>query len=246
MKVQSTLLEGKVAVITGASRGIGRAIALTYAENGADVALCATNGALLSQVAEEVHALGRRALTIIMDVSKEEDAQRMARETLEAFGQIDILVNNAGIISRETPVWRTTVEEWDRVMGVNLRGAHLCSRAVLAHMVERRSGFIVNIGSISGLSAGGVNPGDDGAYTPSKWGLLGYTAVLAKSVRPYGIRVNAINPGLVATDMGKTSRTWDVSAPQSSPEEVAAAALFLVTAASPDMSGQFIDLFERR
>ena len=233
------LLNGKVAVITGASRGIGRAIALTFVRNGADVVMTARSEEVRSQVVVEARTSGSQILQVNMDVSIEEDTQRMAWEALANFGHIDILVNNAGAISPPAmAVWETTVEEWDRIMNVNLRGAFLCCRAVLPHMVKRRSGCIVNIASVDGRTA----EGNHGAYSTSKWGLIGYTASLAKSVRPYGIRVNAISPGWVDTDMSRDRLPYDTDA-WSTPEQIAQVALFLVTTAPSDMTGQSIDVF---
>ena len=232
------MLESKVAVVTGASRGIGRAIALTFAKEGADVVLAARDKGRIEQVASEVRAMGRKALVAVTDVAKEVAVERMTQEALGTFGKVDILVNNAGISKPGTPVWTTTVEQWDEIMGVNLRGAFLCARAFIPSMMERHTGFIVNIGSDSGRMAGG----NSGAYATSKWGLMGYTVSLAASLRPYGIRVNAINPGWVDTDMSRDRLPYDTDA-WSTPEQIAQAALFLVTTAPPDFTGQAIDVF---
>jgi NAD(P)-dependent dehydrogenase (short-subunit alcohol dehydrogenase family) len=135
-------------------------------------------------------------------------------------------------------VWKTTIEEWDEMMRVNLRGMFLCSHAVVPHMVERKRGIIINIGSSSGRMA----DEDFGPYTATKWGVLGYTTSLARSLRPHGIRVNGINPGWVDTDM---SRAFDPRGdPEwSTPEEIAEAALFLAARSPRDMTGQFLDIF---
>ena len=233
------MLEGKVAVVTGASRGIGRAIALTFAREGADVGLIARDKGRLDQVGTEVQAMGRKALALVADVAKEADVERMARTALDTFGKVDILVNNVGIIRRDTPVWATTVEQWDELIGVNLRAPFLCARAFLPSMIERSTGFIINIGSRATRHA----DGEDGAYVTSKWGLLGYTASLARSVRPYQIRVNAINPGWVDTDIARGHPDYGRGQDMSTPEEIARVALFLVTAGPPDMTGQAIDVF---
>jgi 3-oxoacyl-[acyl-carrier protein] reductase len=137
-----------------------------------------------------------------------------------------------------TPVWKTTVDEWDTMMGIDLRGVFICCHAVVPHMMERGRGVIINIGSSSGRMA----DEDYGPYTAAKWGVVGYTTSLARSLRPHGIRVNGINPGWVDTDM---SRAFDPKGdPEwSTPEEIAETALFLAARAPLDMTGQFIDVF---
>ncbi len=231
-------LEGKTAIVTGGSRGIGKGIAKAFAEAKANVVITARNAGPLADSAKEIEEAGGKVRAIEMDVSVEEDALRMAEETLSTFGQIDVLVNNAGVVDPDHEVWETTVEDWDRLMSTNLRGAFLCTRAVLPHMMERRSGHIVNLVSIFGRLA----TNKYGAYTASKWGLMGYTASLAKSLRPYRIRVNAVSPDWVYTEITPTLPVVDTDS-WSTVEEVADATLFLVTSASQDMTGQSMDLF---
>ena len=144
------MLQDKVALITGAGRGIGREIALTYARAGADVAMVARTESQLNAVAEEVRDIGRRALAISADVSDPVDVERMVAETLQEFGQLDILVNNAAVAGPKLVI-DTTLEDWNRMIGVNLTGVYLCSRAVLPHMLERGQGKIISISSGSGL-----------------------------------------------------------------------------------------------
>lgn len=233
------LLDGRVALVTGAGRGIGRAIALAFAREGARVAVTGRNPARLAQVVEVICAGGGVAEALVLDVTREADAARVAEEVVARWGGIDVLVNNAGVITYDTPVWETTMEQWDDVMNTNLRGVHLVCRAVAPHMVRERSGIIINIGSSSGRQP----DGDNGAYAASKWGVVGYTASLAQSLRPYGINVNGINPDWVDTDMARACH------PEGDPswitgEEVAQAALYLVAHAPRLMNGQFIDLFE--
>ena len=232
------VLNNKVAFITGASRGIGRAIALTFAEQGARVAATGRNVERLAQVVEEIRAAGGEAEAIALDVTSDGDASRVTDQVIDKWGQIDILVNNAGVISYHTPVWATTVEQWDDVMNTNLRGMFLVSRAVIPHMMRREQGVIINIGS----SSGRMPEGDYGAYVASKFGVVGYTASLAHSLRHHGIRVNGINPDWVDTDM---ARAFD---PDGHPdwitgEQIAQAALYLAAHAPKLMTGQFIDMF---
>ncbi len=233
------LLEGKVTLITGAGRGIGRAIALAFAGEGAKVAVTGRNLDRLAQVVDEICAGGGVAEAFELDVTREDDAAGVAEEVVGKWGGIDVLVNNAGVITYDTPVWEATMEQWDEVMNTNLRGVHLVCRAVAPHMIRQGGGVIVNIGSSSGRQP----DGDNGAYAASKWGVVGYTASLAQSLLPHGIRVNGINPDWVDTDMARSYY------PEGDPnwitgEEVAQAALYLAAHAPKLMSGQFIDLFE--
>ena len=133
-------------------------------------------------------------------MTSESDAVRAVEEVTWRWDRIDVLANNAGVITCHTPVWATTMEQWDGVMNTNLRGMHLVCRAVIPHMMQREQGVIINIGSSSGRQP----DGNYGAYAASKWGVVGYTASLANSVRPYGIRVYGINPDWVDTDMART------------------------------------------
>jgi 3-oxoacyl-[acyl-carrier protein] reductase len=193
-------LTTKVALVTGASRGIGEATALAMAELGADVCVnYATHSPGAEEVARSVREMGRRAISIQADVAKPEDVTRLVDETLREFGQIDILVNNAGITQPE-PVFHTSKEKWDRMIAVNLTSAFLCCKAVLDHMVSRRQGSIINVSSICGKT------GELGAgvhYCAAKAGLLGLTKALADQLGPYGIRVNAIAPAMIETRMIK-------------------------------------------
>ena len=232
------VLKDKVALITGAGRGIGRAIALAFAAEGARVACTGRNTERLEQVVDEIRAAGGEAESFVLDVNSEEDAARVVDQVKQIWGRIDILVNNAGVITYHTPVWATTVEQWDEVMNTNLRGMFLASRAVIPHMMERQQGVIINIGS----SSGRLPEGDYGAYVTSKYGVVGYTASLAHSLRSHGISVNGINPDWVDTDM---ARAFD---PDGHPdwitgEQIAQAALYLAAHAPKLMTGQFIDLF---
>jgi 3-oxoacyl-[acyl-carrier protein] reductase len=190
-------LEGKRAIVTGGSRGIGRAIALRLADEGADVAVCASSSAASAEaVAEEIRAKGRQSLGCQADVSNAAQVAALISETLEAFSSIDILVNNAGI-NRDGLLMRMKEEDWDSVLDVNLKGAFLCTKAVARSMMKARSGRIVNLSSVVGLmgNAGQVN------YSASKAGLLGLTKSSAKELASRGITVNAVCPGFIPTEM---------------------------------------------
>lgn len=190
-------LKGKVALVTGASRGIGRAIALRLAQAGADIALIyASNGQAAQEAAGQVEALGVRALALRADVSDFAQAQAAYAQVKEALGAPDILVNNAGI-TRDGLAMRMSQADFDRVVQVNLNGAFYLTRAALPDFVRRRSGRIINITSVSGLDG---NPGQVN-YAASKAGLVGLTKALAREVASRGITVNAVAPGFVDTDM---------------------------------------------
>jgi 3-oxoacyl-[acyl-carrier protein] reductase len=190
-------LEGKRALVTGGSRGIGRAIALRLADEGVDVAVCAGSSLeTAAAVAEEIRAKGRKALAVKADVSDAGEVEALIAEVLEAFSTVDILVNNAGI-NRDGLLVRMKEEDWDAVLGVNLKGAFLCTKAISRSMMKARSGRIINLSSVIGLvgNAGQVN------YSASKAGLLGFTKSIAKELAGRGITVNAVCPGFVPTEM---------------------------------------------
>jgi 3-oxoacyl-[acyl-carrier protein] reductase len=188
-------LEGKVALVTGAGRGIGRAITEELARRGADVALADRLLDVAEQSAREIaESMGRRTIALPVDVSDLESAKALVEKAIEHFGKIDILVNNAGI-TRDNLIMRMDEAEWDAVIDINLKGAWNCSKAVIRSMMKQRYGRIVNISSVSGLAgqAGQTN------YSASKAGLIGFTKALAREVASRQITVNAVAPGFVPT-----------------------------------------------
>lgn len=188
------MLEDKVAVVTGASRGIGREIAVTLAREGADLVLAARNEAALQETRALVEGLGRRGLVAVTDISRAESVERLAQRTLECFGHVDVLVNNSGIGGPSAALWETDPADWESTFAVNVTGTFLCCRAFLPSMIERRSGTVVTIGSMTGKRPlWGRSP-----YAASKLALQGLTRTLALETGPYGIRVNLISPGAVA------------------------------------------------
>jgi NAD(P)-dependent dehydrogenase (short-subunit alcohol dehydrogenase family) len=190
-------LDGQAAIVTGAGRGIGRAIALELAGMGANVTVAELDRSGADQTAAEVAALpGRRALAIRTDVTRAADRQAMVAQTLEKFGRIDILVNNAGIYRSDQPL-DITEDEWDSVLGVNSKAVLFCAQAVLPSMLAARRGAIVNVASMAGkiASPGGL------VYAVSKAAVISLTRSLAAAVAPNGIRVNCVCPGYVETDM---------------------------------------------
>jgi 3-oxoacyl-[acyl-carrier protein] reductase len=188
-------LEGKVALVTGASRGIGLAIARSLARMGAKLALCARDSRKLESAAGEFGRAGTTAIPIPADVSRTGDIDSLVQKTEQSLGPIEILVNNAGI-GYFGPVQEASESNWNAVLDTNLKAVFLLSKAVAPGMIRLRSGHIVNIASLAGKNAfaGGA------VYCASKWGLLGLTQCIAEDLRPYGIRVSAVCPGTVATD----------------------------------------------
>ncbi|SDI30726.1 meso-butanediol dehydrogenase / (S,S)-butanediol dehydrogenase / diacetyl reductase [Pseudomonas flavescens] len=194
-------LQGQVALITGAGRGIGQGIALSLAAAGADIVAADIHADIAEQTAERVAALGRRAKALAVDVREPASVEAMVAATLSAFGRLDIAVNNAGVISIDG-IAELDVEDWDRVMDINARGVFLCCKAQLAAMRARRYGRIVNTASI----AGKVGFPDLSHYSASKFAVIGFTNAVAKEVARDGITVNALCPGIVGTGMWRGER----------------------------------------
>ncbi len=199
MSLPSLSLAGKVAIVTGGSRGIGKAIALTFAEAGADVVVCSrdTDGKL-KPAAEEIRGLGRRSLAVLADVTQKAAVDDLVRRTMDEFGAIDILVNNVGTVIRASVVEHSE-EGWDEVMDTNLKSFFLCSRVVAKIMMDQKRGNIISMASMRGIVAA---PGRI-SYSVSKAGVIMLTRVLALEFASYNIRVNAIAPGWIKTEMTK-------------------------------------------
>jgi 3-oxoacyl-[acyl-carrier protein] reductase len=193
----ATELDGRVALVTGASRGIGASIALSLAKAGAKVGInYNTSRDAAEKVVEKIEANGGEALLLEGDVAEESSAGSVVKRVLEQWGQIDILVNNAGI-NRDRLLLRMSLEDWDTVLDVNLRGTFICSKLVMPQMIKQRSGRIVNISSVVGLSG---NPGQAN-YAAAKAGLIGFTKAVAREVASRNVTVNAVAPGFVTTGM---------------------------------------------
>jgi len=189
-------LKDQVAIVTGGGRGIGKEIALALANEGANVLVSGRHREVLDSTAAEIEALGRRSVVTVTDVSNEAQVNEMVQAAVNAFGRIDILVNNAGLVGPTAPVTGVKREDWDEVFAVNLTGAFLCAKAVIPHLIEHRSGKIINISSIAGKMAYALRS----PYAASKWGMLGLSATLALELGTHNIQVNAICPGPTAGD----------------------------------------------
>jgi len=244
--MEMELLEGKIALVTGGTRGIGRAIVLDLAANGADVALNYRQSADLAQeLAETVRGMGRRAVIVQADVSSFADAQAMAQKVLDEFGRLDILVNNAGV-NWDGVVWKMTEEQWDRVIEVDLKGTFNYTRAVAPIFREQESGKIVNITSINGLRGkfGQTN------YSAAKAGVIGFTKACARELGRYNVNVNAVAPGLIETEMVQQApeQVREMALAEivlgrlGLPEEVAYVVTFLCTERARHITGQVIQV----
>ncbi len=239
-------LVGKVALVTGGSRGIGRAVALKLAENGADVAInYAGNTAAAEEVKAAVEKLGRRAMLVQGSVADTDGVQAIVNQVVKKLGRLDILINNAGI-TRDGLLMRMKEADWDAVLETNLKGVFNCSKAVMRTMMKQKSGRIVNMASVVGEmgNAGQAN------YAAAKAGVIGFTKSLAKEVASRGITVNAVAPGFIATDMTKVL-TDDQKAEMAKtiplgragqPEDVANAVLFLVSDEAAYITGQVLNV----
>jgi NAD(P)-dependent dehydrogenase (short-subunit alcohol dehydrogenase family) len=244
--VPSFSLKGKVAIITGGKRGIGKAIALGFAEAGADVASCSRTieDGQLQALAEEIQRLGRRSLAIQADVTQKTDVDNMVQQVVSEFGKIDILVNNAGIMIRK-PLLELSEEEWDATLDINLKGYFLCSQAVARVMKEHGGGRIINVASVAGFEA----ILNSGIYCISKAGVIMATKVMARELAQYNIRVNAIAPGETRTRLSLASvdPEWGKEVADKTPlgriaepDEMVGAMIYLASDASSFVTGETI------
>lgn len=240
-----TNLQGRIALVTGASQGIGRAVALELARNGAVVGLAARNQEKLAEAAAEIEAAGGQAAVFAMDVASEESIKAGAKAVLDRFGKVEILVNNAGI-TRDGLMLRMKRSDWDDVLNANLTGAFLLTQALLSPMLKNRWGRIVNLSSVVGRTgqAGQVN------YAASKAGLIGLTRSMARELASRGITVNAVAPGYIETPMTAVLDEKQRSAMLAqiplgragTAEEIAEAVAFLASAAAGYITGHVLDV----
>ena len=242
---RADLLSGKTAIVTGASRGIGAAIAHRLCEAGANVVLCSRSAESVAQIADTLQDKGYTTFSMAADISEKTDVEALIEKTTEQFSQIDILVNNAGI-TRDMLLMRLKDEDWDVVLQTNLTGTMYCTRAVLRPMIRQKSGRIINISSVVGLAG---NAGQSN-YAAAKAGIIGLTKATAKEVGARGITVNAIAPGFITTDM--TAQIPEANQEQllemiplrefGHPEDVADAVCFLASDAARYITGQILQV----
>jgi len=239
-------LKDKIAVITGASRGVGKAIALAYAREGANVVVnYASNEAAADQVVRDIEALGRKAVKIQGDVAKKEEARAVIQVAKDHFGRLDILVNNAGF-SKPAMLLKMTEEQWDQVVDLHLKGAFLCTQAAAQIMKEQKSGKMINVTSVAGLvgTVGQIN------YSAAKGGLLSFTKSAARELARYNICVNVISLGIVATDMTEKIRSDEklkeiymrriLLERFAEPDDITPAFVFLASAEANYITGQLL------
>lgn len=235
------MLTGKTAIVTGASRGIGAAIARKLCEAGANVALCSRSAEAVAAIADALNSEGYTAISTAADISQKSDVEALIKVVQERFSQIDILVNNAGI-TRDTLLMRLKDEDWNAVLQTNLTGTMYCTRAVLRPMIRQRSGRIINISSVIGV----LGNAGQASYAAAKAGIIGFTKTIAREVGARGITVNAIAPGFITTDM--TAQIPEQHQKQlleliplrrfGSPEDVADTVYFLASDAARYITGQ--------
>jgi 3-oxoacyl-[acyl-carrier protein] reductase len=245
MEGDTLRLHDRVAIITGGAQGIGRAIGLLLAKNGARIVIADINDKQAEETAQEIALLGRKSLAVKVDVSNFSEAENLGKTVFDAFGQIDILVNNAGI-TRDGIFLRMKEEEWDAVIAINLKSVFNCSKAVIRYMGKQRGGKIISVASVVG-QIGNIGQAN---YAASKAGIIGFTKTLAREFASRGIMVNAVAPGFIETDMTRTLpekvREGFISniplGRMGTPGEIAEAVLFLATDASNYITGQVINV----
>jgi 3-oxoacyl-[acyl-carrier protein] reductase len=240
------LLEGKTAIVTGASRGIGKAIAIKFAEEGCNIAFTDLFEDENMKITEaELNAMGVKAKGFASNAANFEDTDRVVSEIVAEFGAVDVLVNNAGI-TKDTLLMRMTEDQWDAVINVNLKSVFNFTKAAQKIMLKQKSGSIINMSSVVGVSG---NAGQSN-YSASKAGIIGFTKSIAKELGSRGIRSNAIAPGFIITEMTaripeESRKLWEASIPMKrggTPEEVAKTALYLASDLSSYVSGQVINV----
>jgi NAD(P)-dependent dehydrogenase (short-subunit alcohol dehydrogenase family) len=235
-------LSGKSALVTGGSRGIGKAITLSYAREGAKVLVCARNEEEVKRVAEEARRQDCEVYGIAGDVGQSNDVHRMVEGALERFGSIDILVNNASLLGPRVTIAEYPVSSWEEVMRVNIDGPFLVTREVLQSMIPRRQGSIINISS----GVGRVGRSRWGAYSVSKFALEGFTQILAEELKDNGIRVNSLNPGPTRTEMRAAAYPDEDPLTLQRPEEIMKAFVYLASDESRGITGKSFDAQEWR
>lgn len=250
-------LAGKVAIVTGGGKGIGRAVALLFAREGGSILLNGTTKEAIEAVAEEINRQGGRAIAYQADIADEAKVKQMIETTLSEYGKIDILVNNSGIAGPTAPLVNVSLEDWQRTFDINLTGAFLCAKYALPSMIEQKSGCVLNITSVGGLGGYPYRS----PYSASKWGMIGLTKTIALEVGRYNINANAIAPGPVrgprieavlqkrAEQLGRTYEEVEQEMVEGTAlrrmvenEDIAAMALFLASDEGRNITGETINI----
>jgi NAD(P)-dependent dehydrogenase (short-subunit alcohol dehydrogenase family) len=231
------LLSGKVALVTGGSKGLGKAVSLAYAHEGASVVACSRNPANLRKVERELSGITSSYLLLPVDVGKPNQVRKLVEDALARFKRIDILVNNASVLGPRVEVVKYPEDEWRTIVEVNLFGAYLVSKRVSQVMIDQRSGSIINVTS----SVGRRGRARWGAYAAAKFGLEGLTQVLADELKLYNIRVNSVNPGALATEMRRAAYPDEDQSKLKKPEETTAVYLYLASDESIGKTGGAYD-----
>jgi len=238
-----TRLKGKIALVTGSTKGIGKAIAFELAKEGANLVINSRNQSEAEQVGHQIHdEMGVKTLALRTDVSNIEEVKTLMKKTVDYFGRIDILINNAGVFEI-CPFLQISEDTWDKIIDINLKGTFLCSKLALPIMVKQKSGVIVNMSSMA-AKTGGILP--VAPYAASKAGIIALTKALAREFAPYGIRVNAVAPGVIKTKMAESQaeekRKIIPLGDLGEPEDVAKAVSFLVSDDASYITGEVIDV----
>jgi 3-oxoacyl-[acyl-carrier protein] reductase len=246
-RIKTMKFQGKVSIVTGGGAGIGEAIALAFAREGAHVAVWDLDGRRAEKVSSTIQEMGGKSLAIEMNVANAKEVNASVQRVLKEYGRIDILINNAGICQVVPSIEAIKEEDWDRVLAVNLKGVFLCSKAVMGIMKEQKAGKIISMGSLAG-KVGGIAVGAH--YAASKAAVMCFTKSLAKELGPYGVHANAIAPGVIETDMTQMITGGDWRAYLSTiplgrigvVDEVAKVVLFLASDEASYLTGEIIDV----
>lgn len=246
------MLKDKVAIVTGAGRGLGRSVALAFARQGAKVVLASRSRDEIDHLAQQLRALRKETIAVPTDVSEEDQVNRMVDKTLEAYGTVDILFNNAGVRGPIGPIQQISLSDWEQVLKINLTSAFLCSKAVLPAMMEKRGGKIINVATTMTLRPN-LTP-----YMVAKAGLIHFTKQLARELKDYNIQVNCIHPGVMDTRMQEDIRKAGTRAIGTdmferlkeegllkSPDEPAKLILFLASAAADGINGEYLSFDDK-
>jgi 3-oxoacyl-[acyl-carrier protein] reductase len=241
--MKKNVLEGKIGIVTGAGSGIGEAIAKKLAQEGCNLVATDINETSLNRVVNEILSLGYNAIGVKADVANKTEVELLVKTTIQKYGKIDLLVNNAGIYPA-SPVTELKEEEWNRVIDVDLKGVFLCSQEVIKYMIKQKSGAIVNIGSVDGKEP----PGGNVHYSAAKAGVMNMTKTFALELAKYGIRVNSVSPGWVATPNVLANDRWKMIINKiplgrlAKTEEIADGVLFLLTDYASYITGEILDI----